>query len=175
MGSHSLLQGNLPDPGMEPGSPALAGRFFPTELPGKPFKARGRMLTGPGTLNSCSETGLPTHGLLLLPHLLPSFCTNLENSQPPASCPHHRPSGVLLTGQPWREALRDTTAAMSSCSGAASCAPLPCPAHQRSVMKSGQPLPKQGPSTPLGFTGHVGLSHRPTVGGGLCPPGRTSP
>ena len=65
----------------------------------------GRMLTGPGILNSCLETGLPTHGLLLLPHLLPSFCTHLEKSQPPASCPHHRPSGVLLAGQPWREAL----------------------------------------------------------------------
>ena len=39
-GGAVLLQGNLPDPGMEPGSPALAGRFFPTEPPGKPFKAR---------------------------------------------------------------------------------------------------------------------------------------
>ena len=29
--------GDLPDPGIEPGSPALAGRFFTTEPPGKPF------------------------------------------------------------------------------------------------------------------------------------------
>ena len=28
--------GNLPDPGIELASPALAGRFFTTELPGKP-------------------------------------------------------------------------------------------------------------------------------------------
>ena len=27
---------NLPDPGIEPGSPALAGSFFTTEPPGKP-------------------------------------------------------------------------------------------------------------------------------------------
>jgi len=29
--------GDLPDPGIEPTSPALAGGFFTTELPGKPF------------------------------------------------------------------------------------------------------------------------------------------
>ena len=28
--------GDFPDPGMEPMSPALAGRFFTTETPGKP-------------------------------------------------------------------------------------------------------------------------------------------
>ena len=28
--------GDLPDPGIEPKSPALAGRFFTTESPGKP-------------------------------------------------------------------------------------------------------------------------------------------
>ena len=28
--------GDFPDPGIEPVSPALAGRFFTTELPGKP-------------------------------------------------------------------------------------------------------------------------------------------
>ena len=28
--------GHLPDPGIEPESPALADRFFPTEPPGKP-------------------------------------------------------------------------------------------------------------------------------------------
>ena len=30
--------GDLPDPGMEPASPALAGGFFTTEPPGKPLK-----------------------------------------------------------------------------------------------------------------------------------------
>ena len=29
--------GDLPDPGIEPVSPALAGRFFTTEPPGKPI------------------------------------------------------------------------------------------------------------------------------------------
>ena len=29
---------DLPDPGIEPMSPALAGRFFTTELPGRPLK-----------------------------------------------------------------------------------------------------------------------------------------
>ena len=29
--------GDLPDPGMEPTPPALAGRFFTTESPGKPL------------------------------------------------------------------------------------------------------------------------------------------
>ena len=29
--------GYLPDPGMEPASSALAGRFFTTELPGSPI------------------------------------------------------------------------------------------------------------------------------------------
>ena len=30
--------GDLPYPGIEPASPALAGRFFTTEPPGKPWK-----------------------------------------------------------------------------------------------------------------------------------------
>ena len=40
VGCHSLLQGNLPTPGMDPGSrmsPALAGGFSTTAPPGKPF------------------------------------------------------------------------------------------------------------------------------------------
>ena len=32
-----LLPGDLPDPRMEPGSPALTGGFFTTELPRKPI------------------------------------------------------------------------------------------------------------------------------------------
>ena len=32
----SPTPGNLPNPGTEPASPALAGRFFSTMLPGKP-------------------------------------------------------------------------------------------------------------------------------------------
>ena len=33
---HFLLQGDLPDPGIKPTSPALAGRFITTEPFGKP-------------------------------------------------------------------------------------------------------------------------------------------
>ena len=33
-----LPPGDLPDPEIKPGSPALAGRFFTTEPPGKPFE-----------------------------------------------------------------------------------------------------------------------------------------
>ena len=35
-----LPPGNLPDPGIEPASPALAGRFFTTVPPGEP---KGRL------------------------------------------------------------------------------------------------------------------------------------
>ena len=35
---HFLLQGDLLDPGIKPVSPALAGGFFTTELPGKALK-----------------------------------------------------------------------------------------------------------------------------------------
>ena len=34
MGSHSLLQGNLPNPGTEPRSPALQAYSLPSESPG---------------------------------------------------------------------------------------------------------------------------------------------
>ena len=37
VGCHFLLQGIFPDPGIEVTSPALAGRFFTTEPPGKPY------------------------------------------------------------------------------------------------------------------------------------------
>ena len=41
VGCHALLQRNLPDPGIEPGSPALQAYSFQSEPPGKPeFKPR---------------------------------------------------------------------------------------------------------------------------------------
>ena len=36
VGCHFLLQGDLPDPGIEPASPAMAGGFFVAEPSGKP-------------------------------------------------------------------------------------------------------------------------------------------
>ena len=38
MGCHFLLQGDLQDPGIKPGSPALQADSLLTELPGKLFK-----------------------------------------------------------------------------------------------------------------------------------------
>ena len=38
--------GDLPDPGIEPASPALAGRFFTTEPPGKPHNKFTFVLKG---------------------------------------------------------------------------------------------------------------------------------
>ena len=36
--------GDLPNPGIKPPSPALAGRFFTTEPPGMPLKAESYIL-----------------------------------------------------------------------------------------------------------------------------------
>ena len=40
--------GDLSHPGIKPTSPALAGRFFTTEPPGKPQGGLGSLLTGFG-------------------------------------------------------------------------------------------------------------------------------
>ena len=37
--NHAFLQGNLPEPGTEPGSPALQADSLPSEPPGKAMKA----------------------------------------------------------------------------------------------------------------------------------------
>ena len=37
VGFHFLFQGNLPNPGIEPGSQALPANSLPTESPGKPL------------------------------------------------------------------------------------------------------------------------------------------
>ena len=44
-GFHSLLQGNLPHPGIEPGSPALQVDSLPSEPPGKPKNTGAGSLT----------------------------------------------------------------------------------------------------------------------------------
>ena len=44
MGSLSLLQGNLPDPGIEPRSPALRAEALTIEPPGKPSLLGGASL-----------------------------------------------------------------------------------------------------------------------------------
>ena len=40
MGSHPLKQGDLPDPEIEPKSPALQADCFPSESPGKSYKKK---------------------------------------------------------------------------------------------------------------------------------------
>ena len=55
VGSLSLLQGNLPKPGAEPGSPAFQADSLLSEPPGKP------MNTGVGTL-SLLQSDLPNPG-----------------------------------------------------------------------------------------------------------------
>ena len=56
-GLSCLPPGNLPDPGVEPTflmSPALAGRFFTTELPGRPLLyARDSANTARGYVYTC--------------------------------------------------------------------------------------------------------------------------
>jgi len=37
VGCHALLQGNLPNPGIEPRSPTMQADSLPSELLGKPF------------------------------------------------------------------------------------------------------------------------------------------
>ena len=41
-GYHFLLQGNLPEPGIKPRSPALQAEALPSEPPGKPLESVGR-------------------------------------------------------------------------------------------------------------------------------------
>ena len=65
MGCHALLQGNLPNPGIEPGSPALQADSLPTELQAKPlnsslpgctklFNKGSEPMLHPGVCTSCS-------------------------------------------------------------------------------------------------------------------------
>ena len=57
--------GDLPHPGIEPGSPALAGRFFTTEPPGKPLNN-----TFPGGLTGNLENYTANHFSQLLERFL---------------------------------------------------------------------------------------------------------
>ena len=52
VGSLSILPGDLPDPGIKPGSPALQADSSPAELPGKP----------PGEVNAGDSRSVPGPG-----------------------------------------------------------------------------------------------------------------
>ena len=48
-----LFPGDLPDPGIEQGSPALQGSSLPTEISGKPLKNKNK-----NEINRCSDNKL---------------------------------------------------------------------------------------------------------------------
>ena len=84
--------GDLPDPGIEPASPALAGGFFTTEPPWKPLREMGRVLNDPRnerpSLGAAPSVLVQQAGpganwtqspaLLLVSHLAPSSFTFLH-------------------------------------------------------------------------------------------------
>ena len=49
VGCHALLQGNLPNSGVEPRSPSLQAGSLPVEPPGKPIDIRYGLLDKPKT------------------------------------------------------------------------------------------------------------------------------
>ena len=76
VGSHSLLQGNPPDPGIQPWSPALQADSLPSEPPGKPITylvvifSTDLTMLGVGVLNSDTNPLCAQHlPSLLLHHL----------------------------------------------------------------------------------------------------------
>ena len=95
-GAISFSEGNLPNPGIEPVSPALAGGFFTTEPPGKPHGdsysllgsvGRGLLRCGRTCVVLSSRVGPHSWkcGIALLPFLwlwIPwsLFCSNVELS-----------------------------------------------------------------------------------------------
>ena len=88
MGCHFLLQGNLPDPGIELRCPTLAGTFFTIEPPGKAAKHSKQIPNwSPSWIPPCSSKSLLTPSRPSLPHAagswdlappLPSFHTELQ-------------------------------------------------------------------------------------------------
>ena len=57
-----LSPGDLPDPGIKPASPALAGRFFTTESPGKPKGGAAAAAAAAKSLQSCLTLCDPIDG-----------------------------------------------------------------------------------------------------------------
>ena len=56
--------GDLPDPGMQPASPALAGRFFTTEPPGKPVKIGAKEKDPSAFIYSSSKKQMSHNGIV---------------------------------------------------------------------------------------------------------------
>ena len=70
MGSPSLLQGIFPHPGSKPSSSVLAGGFFITEPPRKPYDVVIRSYTAPGSGNLWGLSPLQA----ILPLLVSQLC-----------------------------------------------------------------------------------------------------
>ena len=96
--SCSAACGNVPGPGLEPVSPALAGRFLTTAPPGKPCilffypikNLRNERMTGLYSLFSLSTSTIPPITLiscepLILGLICLLFCPGAQS--PPRSCP----------------------------------------------------------------------------------------
>ena len=89
MGSLSLLQGNLPNPGIEPMSPSMQADSLPAELPGKPWPAH----LMPWPLSQCLWVLLPPPGPDLLPVSrvpTPSSNPHQPSTSPGPHWPHDR-------------------------------------------------------------------------------------
>ena len=67
-------QGNLADPGFEPASPALAGRFFTTEPQGKPTLQNRSQRSIPDCHSDCGKSPKARTGVNSTGPNLPSLC-----------------------------------------------------------------------------------------------------
>ena len=112
-GFHSLLQGNLPHPGIEPGSPVLQVDSLPSEPPGKPKNTgagsltllQGIFLTQEWVWRKWQPTPIflpgKSHGQRSLAGYSPWGCRvgyNLANKPPPATQADSLP--FELSGKP---------------------------------------------------------------------------
>ena len=70
------LSRDLPDPGIEPVSPALAGRFFTTEPPGKPLKERCCAVLSCSVLSDSLPMNTGVGSLSLLQGIFPTQKSN---------------------------------------------------------------------------------------------------
>ena len=108
--------GNLPNPGIEPVSPALAGGFFTTEPPGKPRLSnlpsirRGwrwvSSLDLPGTQSPASKQGIQSPGAPPALSFVSTLCTHILSPHllmPSVSCFPH-----LTWSTQGRETLSDS-------------------------------------------------------------------
>ena len=78
VGCHALLQGNLPNPGIEPRSPTLQVDSLPSDPPGKPENTRVDSLS---SLQGIFPTQELNQGLLQCKRILHSLATREAFSQ----------------------------------------------------------------------------------------------